>query len=60
MKDKIKKSLYEIYNFEKERAGESFTMCDNCYKEWFPKVEGKLYVNKIAEKSLKECNECGI
>ena len=60
MKDKIKKSLYEIYNFEKERAGKSFTLCDKCYSEWFPKIEGRLYVSKIAEKSLQNCNKCDL
>jgi len=55
-----KKSVYEIYNIAVGESGKHFTLCDKCYKKWRPKLPNTLMVNKIAEKSLKICNQCEI
>ena len=54
----MKKSVYEIYNIAVGKSGKSFTLCDKHYRKWKPKLPNTLMVNKIAEKSLKNCNEC--
>lgn len=55
---KLKKRVYEIFNVEQGKAGAPFTMCDSCYKDWYPKIRSKLIVEKVANDSVRICNEC--
>ncbi len=54
-----KKSLYQITNLNTYEQGKPFALCDKCFKEWYKKVSGKILFNKIAEKAIIPCNECG-
>jgi len=53
------KRIYKIYNIEKSEYGKSFTLCDRCFPKWKMKLPKDLLLEKIADKSFKQCNLCG-
>ena len=56
----MKKKLYVITNLNLGEDGKPFALCDKCFKEWEPKVKGKIVFRVIGENTKEPCNECGI
>ena len=48
--------MYKIYNIEKMKYGEPFTLCDKHFKNWIDKLPRNILVEKVADKSLEPCN----
>ena len=58
MPDELKpmNRVYQMYNIEKDRKGEHFTLCDGCHQKWEP--PSTVIHSKIADQSLEPCNQC--
>ncbi len=56
--ERFVKRLYRFYNFDEEKYGEPFALCDNCKKDYKPPLN--VYIEKIADATELKCNICGV